>query len=771
MRRRVLITGIGTVCAAGIGNAALVEALRHGSRCFSELSGPRFAGLRATHAALVREALTAPSDSEAKYRDPIVQFVLQAAKEALANAGLGEQPLGSRAGVVLGTCSGGMLSIEHHYKKLAAGDQDLSEDEFYAKLYWTTGRILSCAIGATGPCLTVVTACAAGSGSLAHAADLVRSGLVEVAVAGGADTFALSTLAGFDALKATCTGLCAPFSENIGLNLGEGAAILVLESEAHAVARGAQPLAELLGYGMSNDAFHPTSPDPTTRGQVSAMERALKDAGLPAAAIDYVNAHGTGTRANDPTESKAINRLLGERAAHAPTSSTKSIIGHCLGGAGALEAAAVILSAGSGITPPTAGFTGPREGCTLDDYVPDIGRPFPGRIALSNSFGFAGHNACLVLDTQPSSSPVGQTTTASAPGAGHAVVTGLSVISSLGLGAASLAGETMGIRPVERFTCPVPGMLAGLVEPIDARKVDRRLDLRDMDLCSQYATVAARLALEDSGFKTRAAQLAEVGLLLGLATGPSQAEGQHLRAVLEHGAILRSLGAFPYVVPNAVAGCVARALEIKGHHSVVTAGEGSGLVSLILASQAIEQGHSESLLAVSADELSDRTITDSCLVGLWGPSTEVLPGEGAAALFLESESSALSRNARILARILGYGLTVSAHDERRASADALTRALRQALERAEVSPSGIHGLASAARGSEVDDLEREALRDVFGQNMVPAITISDRTGFAEASMPLFNLAYLLRESFAGALLAACFLSSDGVASAAILRVE
>jgi 3-oxoacyl-[acyl-carrier-protein] synthase II len=580
--------------------------------------------------------------------------------------------------------------------------------------------------------------------------------------------FAESTLAGFDALRATCEGMCSPFSENIGLNLGEGAAMFVLESDDHAASRGARALAEVLGYGMSNDGYHPTSPDPTTRGQVRAMERALADARLSSHAIDYVNAHGTGTRANDPIESKAIEKLLGERVAVVPTSSTKSVIGHCLGAAGALEAAAVILAARDGILPPTAGWTGPREGCGLPDYVPEAGRPWQGRIALSNSFGFAGHNACLVLDTAPEKGQAAmerrhlQTR--------RAVMTGVGVVSSLGLGMSSLAGERSGVALADRFSSPQAKQLAGLVPTMEARQVDRRLDFKDMDLCSRYATIASKLALDASGLHSRAAVLAELGLVLGLASGPSQAEGQHIATVLAGGLRLGSLGAFPYVVPNAVAGCVARGLGIKGHHSVITAGEGSGLVALVLAAQAVELGHSPMLLAGSSDELSERVLLDGCSVGLWGPSTEVVPGEGSVAALIEEKEALCARGGLGLAEVLGYGLATSLGNGVESSIEAYARALRTALDRAGVAPSQVSGLAGAGRGSVIDDLERAAVHCVFGDKMVPVTTLADRTGFAEASSTLFNLAYLLELSFPGAVLLAGSLSSDGLAGAIVVRV-
>ncbi|MCK9458938.1 MAG: beta-ketoacyl-[acyl-carrier-protein] synthase family protein [Proteobacteria bacterium] len=765
-RVRVAITGIGTICAIGRDTAAFTDALRRGDRGFSRIDDPRLRGLRVTHAALVRGFEPDPAaPEEIGGLDRHVHLALCALREALGGAGL-SAGLGARGGVVLGTCSGGMLSIERHYEALARGEDPVDARLLFSKRYYTAAKVLAWAAGARGPALTVVTACAAGTGAIAQAADLIRAGYADVVAAGGADAFAPSTLAGFDALKATAEGMCAPFSQPVGLNLGEGAAFLVLERYDRAVGRAAPILAELLGTGLSNDAYHPTAPDPTARGQMAAMQAALADAGITAAQIDYINAHGTGTRANDPAESRAISRLLGERAARVPVSSTKSMIGHCLGGAGALEASATVLAARAGFLPPTAGFAGRREGCDLD-CVPDAGRRFAGRIALSNSFGFAGNNACVVLDTAPCADE--GFGAAARPAGDVAVVTGCSAITPFGVGTRALAGGASAIADVARFEAPVRPFPAGLVPPVDAREVDRRLDLKGMDPCSRYAALAARAALDAAALKPRPRATSEVGLVLGIATGPGQGEAEHLEAVFRGDFVLQHLGAFPYVVPNEVAGNVARALLLRGHSTVIAAGQGAGLAACASSAIAVALGHVEAIVAAAADELTPRSVADGYKVGQLGPGTRVVPGEGAAAFVLESRKAAAERGAAPLAEVRGAALVTEGSSPCAGDrAAACLRAAEEALSRAGIAPGDVTALVAGSAATGAPEEEIRALAGLFGGRLA-AGDLAARIGFAEAALPLIELAVAIELAAPDEIVLAAWASPEGFGSAVVLR--
>jgi 3-oxoacyl-[acyl-carrier-protein] synthase II len=299
--------------------------------------------------------------------------------------------------------------------------------------------------------------------------------------------------------------------------------------------------------------------------------------------------------------------------------------------------------------------------------------------------------------------------------------------------------------------------------------VDRRLDLRGMDLFSRYAAVASRLALERADLRPGPQEMSDVGMVMGIAAGPGQGEEDHLTAVIQSGFEIDRLGAFPYVVPNEAAGNVARALMLRGHSSVIATGQGAGLFALMSSAIALEQGHASVLLASAADELTERTLTDGYKVGLWGPGTEVLPGEGAAALVLETDSSAASRGAKIMAEIAGYGMATDIDNPIRADGTALFSALTTALERADLKPEQIQYATACLGGSPTDALTLKAIEKVIGGRKIQIFNLSERIGFGEATLPLFELSYALAKSEPGAHIAACSLSPEGFAAAVIVR--
>lgn len=762
MKRRIAVTGIGLICGVASSADKLAEALKEGKNGFTELTDPRLAHLKADHAALVKEiCLSAKDEALTRDMDRVVRLSVFALRQALTHAGL-TAPLGPRAATVLGTCSGGMLSTEKQFENKQNGSFALTEPDYFSARYYSAAKTAALAAGASGPTAAVVTACAAGTGAISYGADLIRAGLCDVSLAGGADTFAVSTLIGFDALKAVCKGVCTPFSENIGLNLGEGAGFLVLESMEHARRRGATVLGEILGSGLSNDAYHATSPDPSGKGQTAAVERALLDAGVEYHQIDYISAHGTGTRANDAVESRAIARLLKEKSDKTPISSTKSMIGHCLGAAGALEAAAVLVAAREKVLPPTAGFTVPREGCSLD-YVPELGRPMGDSIVLSNSFGFGGNNACLVLST--GSNPEAPVEKKETP-AMRPVITGTGTVHALGLGRETLDDDSRtGITRVTRFQTTDERADAGFVPNIDFREVDRRLDLRHMDLCSKYLTVASRLALKNADIPIKPSATANIGMVSGLSFGPSVAEAAHVQSVIENNWKLGRVDSFPYVVQNGTAGHAARALLLKGHNTVLSTGRGAGLAALVSAASAVELGHAQTLAAAASDELSERSFGDARAAGIYGDRT--VPGEGAAAFVVESKEAASVRGANVCAEIIGYGAATDVENRVCITKDSALSALTSAVERAGIHGSDIRRIAVLGTDCVVGALEEEAAKETCPR--AERISAARQIGVPEASLCLINLDRALYLSSPGDAVAGLSLSREGLAHAVILR--
>ena len=338
------------------------------------------------------------------------QMALIAARMALDEAGLDQETVaaeGERVGVSVGTVNAGFDSLVDTAYQYTYHGRKPFPTALINGLPNMPGYYISLEIGATGPLTTISTACASGTQSIGHGMDLIRHGKADLVFAGGVDCLIRKeVMAAFDAMTVLSRSsndspskASRPFdADRDGFVLGEGAGFMVLESMEHALQRDAHIYAEVLGHAASSDAHHIATPDQEGLGAQKAMRWALEDAKLAPDRIDYINAHGTGTRINDPTETKAIKQVFGESAYQIPVSSTKSMIGHCMGASGTLEAIACIKSLQEGILHPTINYETPDPECDLD-YVPNQARQVRINTALSNSFGLGGQNACLVMGT------------------------------------------------------------------------------------------------------------------------------------------------------------------------------------------------------------------------------------------------------------------------------------------------------------------------------------------------------------------------------------
>ena len=407
MTRRVAVTGIGTVSALGDGPAATIEAALAGRSGIGRLDAP-FADRLAAPAAAVADFDGAGLLEPARLRmlDRSARFALHAANGALADA---DDPLGgldgARAGVFLGTGMGGTLSMDDGYRTLyEAGSDRINPFTVLMGMHNAAAAWIAMERGLAGPQLTYSTACSSSAVAIGEAWRRVAAGELEVALAGGTEApLSCGSMKAWEALRTLAradeqdpAASCRPFSgDRTGMVLGEGAAVLVLEPLERARARGTIARGEVLGYGATNDPGHVTRP--SLAGQVAALRAALDSAGLDAGAVGAINAHGTGTRANDATETAAIREALGARADAVPVSATKSVHGHLLGAAGALEAALTLLAMARRAAPPTMHLRAPDPECDLD-YVPDEARRnVAAEVALSSSFAFGGSNAVLAL--------------------------------------------------------------------------------------------------------------------------------------------------------------------------------------------------------------------------------------------------------------------------------------------------------------------------------------------------------------------------------------
>lgn len=407
MNNRVVITGMGAVTPIGNDVASYWNSLKEGKNGIDYITHFDTEKFKVKIAAEVKDFV--PENyidrKEAKRMDRYCQFAMAAAKEAVDNSGLDLESVNRyRMGVLIGAGIGGLGTIEKECKTLMEKGPNRVSPLFIpmAISNMAAGNV-AIKYGAKGICSSVVTACASGTNAIGDAFHLIRNGVADVMITGGAEgSITELALAGFTNLTALSNSndpnkASTPFDkERSGFVMGEGAGVVILESLEHALNRGAKIYAEVVGYGATCDAYHMTSPAPDGEGGARAMQLAIEDAGIEKSEVSYINAHGTSTPLNDKFETAAIKAVFGEQAYSVPVSSTKSMTGHLLGAAGAIEAIACVKALEEGIIPPTIGYSNPDPDCDLD-CVPNEARKAELQYTMSNSLGFGGHNATIIL--------------------------------------------------------------------------------------------------------------------------------------------------------------------------------------------------------------------------------------------------------------------------------------------------------------------------------------------------------------------------------------
>ncbi|HVE83361.1 MAG TPA: beta-ketoacyl synthase N-terminal-like domain-containing protein [Myxococcales bacterium] len=558
-RPEMSISGAGAVTALGDGCQALADALAAGRDGIREIHRFEVEGFSTRVAALC------PDRGEGR---PVTAIALAvaAAREAWEHARLpaaGYRP--ERVAVVLGTCFGEKFE----------GFSELTE-------------AVAAAVGARGPCITVSTACSSSTSAVGIARDLVERGMADVALAGGADILTREVFAGFQALGALSAGKCAPFSEPPGTTLGEGAGFVAIEPVDRARSRGVSPLALVLGYGVSGDAFHEAAPDPTGSGLARAIRAALEDAEVTPEQLDHVSAHGTGTESNDRAESRALRAALGPRADAIPVSASKSFLGHAQGAAGVLELICALLCARDGAVPPTLRCQARRPGTVADPVPESRPRPHPVERMLKVSAAFGGANSALV---------VGRHDVPRKAAARREVYVA-------GAGAVSPAGTQIDALMRARGSA-VP--LSGAVGGLDLAQALRAAPPRDFDPSTRLLAAAAGLALADAGISVRGAARDRSGLFTGISRVPCESVEETRRSIDRRGIRNVAVGPFCGIVLNAPAGHCARLFSLRGPLLALSAGRGSGLLSILWAAEHLAQRKDADLIvAAGLDELPGR---------------------------------------------------------------------------------------------------------------------------------------------------------------------
>lgn len=720
----VAVTGMGIACAAGSNLDAFSSNLWAGRSGIKAICDPAFAMYEHPVGGEIRERwpLEPLPGRDVAWFGRVARMAVRAIDEALEMSKVElarEDP--ARVGLVFGKCQGEPQGPDGSYMPVHAPSDAVGH-------YF----------GLRGPRVVISTACAAGTNAIGAAVDLLQDHVVDFAIAGGADALSAATYAGFEAAQALSSEPTAPYSRSKGLNLGEGAAFLVLERSDDAARRGVDILAEVLGYGLSADAYHATAPDPTGRGAALAMRRALREAEIGPEDVSYVNGHGTGTPANDGMERRVMRSVFGDRLSKVPISGIKPFVGHTLGAAGAVEAVACVLALQNDLLPPTLNFDRVEPDDEFD-FVPNSTRPHPVKVAMSNSYAFGGNNASIVL-AKPGL--FGQRRQVRQR---EVHITGLGPIGAIGTGVASwrdafTSGRT-GTAPISSFdAAPYTCKTAAEVTNIDRSPLVSPADWRHMNSVARQAMVAVGLALEDSGVHLTRADREGAALIFGSGFGPASAglafaSGPH-----------PSVAAFSQVTLNSPAGEICRVLGFRGPTTTITSGAVSGSLAVATAADLIRRGRADFAVAVAVDEFFEHWLEQRLAVDPTGlsPTGVVRPydvgrdgtalGSAAVAFVLEAPERAEERGARSYGKIRSsYFASDNYHHYRLdPTGEVFSRVIATALERAKVKPTELGYCASWACGHEHDEIEARALSSLL-RGSVPVGAAKAMTGDCEAA--------------------------------------
>lgn len=673
--------------------------------------------------------------------DRVSKLCVKAAGEAVADAGLkiGENAESERVGVIMGSCVGGVVSIEN-YVKNGQSPEDITKFTISA-----IANHVAAEFGAEGIVTNVANACAAGTISIAYACELIRAGVADAFIVGGADAFAAVPYSGFIALHALDPSPCSPFNHSHGITLGEGSGALIVESYEHAKKRGAHVYCDVLGAGISSDAHHITAPRPDGEGQMTAIRTALKNSGLTPADISYINAHGTGTPKNDEAEFLSLHTIFDGQNDDLSVSSTKAMVGHCLGAAGAIEAVFSVKALSEGRIPPTVGYSEEDIAALAEkagniDFRPNVMRKKDGmRSVMSNSFAFGGNNASIIFSLDGDKAKCETSSE-------KVYITGLGAVTPLGNGVETYTSALKSAPCAEGSLCSSVGS-----EDYAAHGLALSF-YRKLDRFSQLQAVSGMEAIEDANITVSAENDNDIGMIIGTANGPISTVYNFECDIAEKGNHAGSAFKFPNTVYNAAGGYLSICSKIKGYNVTLTNGAQSGLASLCYAYNVIRQGAEKIMLATGTDENNE---TISALYGKLGCTVDTptspysgsrgfVLGDGSVTAVLETESSADARNAKVYAEFAGYGM---AHSSVRfghitGSDKALSSAIELALADAAIDANGIDCVVGFGNGMDAfDAIERNVYSDIFGESKIPVLSVKEKCGEGRAASAALGAAH------------------------------
>lgn len=726
---RVVVTGMGVQSSIGHDVDTFWNSLIQGSCGIQSVEGLRLAHSKSKIGGQIQSLSDAyPFLMEEGWDDRGLKLALNALHQALQNhAPITSLYPSDRIGVVMGTCSGGIYSAQRWLEQYWTSETPTNSK--YAKMYYYNfvTELISGLVQAGGPVSTVSTACASSNNAIGLAADFIRSGKADMMLVGGYDALLETVYSGFTSVSALDDQPCRPYSaDRSGLSLGEGAAFLILERYDVVKARNARMFAEILGYGLALDGYHPTAPHPEGAGAARAMETALKNSNLKPEDIDYINGHGTGTLLNDLSETRAIISALGESAYRVPISSTKAATGHTLGASGVIEGIATIQSIQEGMLPPTIHLN-QRDPNLVLDYVPNEARVSSVQVALSNSFAFGGNNAVVAY---------GQPFDNRKPfiyESNSIVVTGMGMATTEGLGIQPFwhafsngklkNTETQVSRKGNRYYRISDTLFEQMESKFD-RKAIRRLDRNSL-----MALYAVNDALQHAGIKMEESLRERTGIISSHAFAVYEQFAELFRPVLNPSYRVRP-SVFPNSVYNGAVGAIASHFQVYGPGSTLNGAQSSSALGIIHAMELLKKGDCDAIICIgsdvhcdeSIDALADLNVITKSIPRPFDHSRDgLMSAEGSVALILETEKHAVARHANVMGRITDYSLksNQTLPGKINLEENACYRAMKELLNTYDISPEVIWSSASGLKYGDL--MEAKAIEQLFSREAIPAI--------------------------------------------------
>ena len=735
---RCVVTGLGMISAIGNNVDECFENALAGKTGIDKVTSVDTTDCYANLGAEVH-CDTLDDSEQAKQVDRVSKLCLKASKEALDDSGLViDEENAGRVGVVMGSCVGGVVSVENY---VTEGQK--TEDINKMTIASIANHVADMA-GAKGVITNVGNACAAGTISIAYACELIRAGVADAFIVGGADAFASVPFSGFLALHALSEQACSPFNHSNGITLGEGSGAIIVESYEHAMKRNAKIYCDVLSAGISSDAHHITAPRPDGLGQMYAIRQAIEKSGINPEDIGYVNAHGTGTAKNDEAEFLSLHTIFDDVNPDLSVSSTKAMVGHCLGAAGAIEAVFAIKALTENKIPATIGYSEEdiaalAEKAGTFDFMPNTMKEKELDYVMSNSFAFGGSNASIIFSKKPGD--VKETENDE-----KVYITGLGIVSPLGNGVENY------IEKVNAGAKPESASVSANVGKDDYDKYGLKMAFyRKLDKFSLMQVISGLEALDNAGIEVTEDNAEQLGMIIGTGDGPLTTVYEFQEHISENGTTAGSAFNFPNTVYNAAGGYLSIKTGMRGYNVTVTNGAQSGMSSLCYAYNEIRQNREKAMLATGTDENSEvmdklyrqlGLVADDIGCAYAGKSGFAL-GDGSTSIALESASYAASHGAKKYAEVCGYAMTHEgvAYGTLAGSEKGLISAILDAVGMADIGldqVDAVYGFANGAK--ETDEIEQRVYDEIFS-GKVPVHQVRDFTGEGRAASSALSVAH------------------------------